>query len=83
MSNIINNIDLVLKLIDHAVKVAEQQTASGEQKRKSAITMVMQLAKILGVDLTPYEDIIGKMIDTAVFIYNLLGVFTHHNTNKS
>jgi hypothetical protein len=83
VSDLVKNIGLVLSLIDHAVKVAETETASGEQKRKAAITMVLNLAKLVGLDLTRYEDLIGKMIDTAVFVYNLLGVFVHHNNSKS
>ena len=77
MSEFFGNIEKIMSLIDQAVKIAEKSTASGETKRKTAITMVLQLAKFFGLDLTQYEDLIGHIIDVVVFGYNLLGVFTH------
>ena len=77
MSEFFKNIELILKFVDHAVKTAEQSTVSGETKRKAAISMVIQLAKVIGLNLAPFEELIGNMVDVAVFMFNLLGVFTH------
>lgn len=71
------NIETIFALVDQAVKTAEKSTASGQDKRKAAIQMVLQIAKLMGLDLTQYEALIGGIIDTIVFVYNLLGIFTH------
>lgn len=82
-NNFFKHIELILKFVDHAVKTAEQATASGDEKRKAAIAMVIQLAKAIGLDLTPFENLIGKMVDTAVFAYNILHIFEHHSDKKA
>ncbi len=82
MTEFFKHIELILKFVDHAVKTAEQSTATGEAKRKAAIAMVLQLAEAFGLNLTPFADLIGHMVDDAVFIMNLLGVFTHKVPTK-
>ena len=83
MNEFFTNIEKIMALIDQAVKIAEKSTASGENKRKTAIEMVLQLAKFFGLDLTQYEDLIGHIIDVVVFGYNLLGVFSHKTSKAS
>ena len=79
MGEFFSNIEKIMALIDQAVKTAEKSTADGKTKRDAAIKMVIAFAKLLGLDLQNYEDLIGHMVDVVVFTYNLLGIFTHKN----
>ena len=79
MEEFFSNTEKIMALIDQAVKTAEKSTADGKTKRDAAIKMVIALAKVFGLDLTAFEDLIGHIIDVVVFSYNLLGIFTHKN----
>ena len=79
MDEFFGNIEKVMALIDHAVKTAEKSTTDGKVKRDAAVKMVVALANVLGLDLTPYVGLIGSIVDITVFTYNLLGIFTHKN----
>ncbi len=83
MNKIFQDIEGFMKVLSLAVKTAEQETQDGETKRQNAINMIIGFFKLVGLDLTPYEKLIGQAVDTLVFLYNLYGVFTHstHKTN--
>jgi len=38
---------------------------------------VLNFAKNFGLDLTEYTALLGDLVDGVVFMFNLLGVFSH------
>jgi len=77
MSEFFKHIEEIFAIVKQAVKIAETSTASGEQKRNAAIKFVLNFAKNFGLDLTEYAALIGDLVDGVVFMFNLLGVFSH------
>ena len=77
MNEIFSHIEDFMKVLDVAVKLAEQSAENGEVKRQNAINMIIGFFKLVGLNLQPYEKLIGQMIDVAVFLYNLYGIFEH------
>ena len=77
MNEIFSHIEGFMKTLDAAVKIAEKSAENSEVKRQNAINMIIGFFKLVGLDLTPYESLIGDMVDIAVFLYNLYGIFHH------
>jgi hypothetical protein len=80
---VITNLPALINVIQVAVIAVEQTGALGADKKAAVVQAVDNFGKnVLNFDLTPFNGIIGYLIDLVVDVYNLTGFFTHKSTSK-
>ncbi len=78
---VISNLPALINVISSAVIAVEGTGALGADKKTAVITAVDNFAKnVWNLDITPFNGLIGGLIDMIVDIYNITGFFTHKSS---